>query len=401
MGNVTGAEKEKLVSESTKNKQTAAGTYFDAGLSEADKARVEAYRKMYYDAKERGDDSAMAAAHQAAEYIRAEYGYSGGADGSEYIPLKQTKQTAPVVPTYQKSTAIADQSAYLEQMYEAKKQSALAELKEAYDKSTARLDHAESGLSQQYGAARSAAAAAGDVERRNFAQYAAASGLNSGTAGQAELARSMALQNDINAIYGAEASARADLKLQRAQAESEYNAAIAQAEYTGEYELAAALYEEKVRVQQALIDEEIRQQQYALDAYKLEYQAGRDAVSDRQFSQEYAMELAAQALKEKTQADDLTLAQTEQALKQQAQAQETELAWAQLSQKEQQAMAEHMLDKLKYNDSRQDADKEQLAEYGEMYLKAGVMPPEEMRNAMGITAAEAGRYILALKTSQR
>ena len=41
------------------------------------------YQKDWADAQARGDQAAMDAAHAAAEAVRAKYGYSGGADGSE------------------------------------------------------------------------------------------------------------------------------------------------------------------------------------------------------------------------------------------------------------------------------------------------------------------------------
>lgn len=45
------------------------------------------YQVEYELAKQRGDTAAMNAAHEAAEAIRRQMGYSGGADGSEYIRL--------------------------------------------------------------------------------------------------------------------------------------------------------------------------------------------------------------------------------------------------------------------------------------------------------------------------
>lgn len=46
-------------------------------------------------AKARGDTAGMAAAHAAAEAERAKQGYSGGADGSQYIPLNPTPTPSP------------------------------------------------------------------------------------------------------------------------------------------------------------------------------------------------------------------------------------------------------------------------------------------------------------------
>lgn len=336
----TVVDDEKVLGTKQAGAAAAAGTHFDAGLSKEDKARVEAYRQMYYDAEARGDTAAMAAAHEAAEYVRAGYGYSGGADGSEYLALPQ-KLT---VPEYTAGTRVEDYSPYLVQMHQAQKQSAMAELKNAYNNNVAALDRAEAGLAGTYQAARNQAAGAHEQERRNFAQYAAANGLNSGTAGQAELARSVTLQNNMNDIHTAEASAMADLTLRRAEAENEYNAAIAQAEHTGEYELAAALYEEKVRVQEALTEAEIRRQQYALEQYQLQYQAQRDTVADRQYARE-------QALKEKAQADDVELAWAEQKLKETIQNGELDLAWAKLTKEEQLALLELALAQKKQEDA--------------------------------------------------
>ena len=340
-----------------------------------------------------------------------------------------TENTALTVPEFTFGTQVEDYSSYLEQMYAAKKQAAMAELKNAYDNSVAELDRAENGLAEGYQAVRNATAGSHEQERRNFAEFAAANGLNNGAAGQAELTRGVSLQNNMNNIRTAEANAMADLTLQRAEAENEYNAAIAQAEYTGEYELAAALYEEKVRVQEALIEAEIRQQQYALEQYKLQYQAQRDAIADQRYESEQAfamqkyqdslaLQQAAQALKEKDQADSSKLAWAQQTLKEKDQADSLALSQAQLAQKEQQALAEQLLAQKKqedaaaldwaaqtlaqkkYTDSLTTAQKTQLADYGELYLKAGVLPTDSMLQAMGITAADARKYIAGLKAGK-
>jgi hypothetical protein len=249
--------------------------------------------------------AAMNTAHLEAERIRSGYSYSGGSDGSMYLTTRsggssetdaddgQTGQSASAqgtttgqnktsgsqsgvtsgyTPTVSQSRdltgAVEDYSDYLRQLYAAKQDSAIAQLQAAYESSLAQLDRAEQGVSEQYQAARNSTAGASEQARRNFAQYAAASGLNSGTGGQAELARNVTLQSGLNAIDQAEADTLADLELQRTQAETQYNSAIAQAKAQGEYELASALYQEKVRVQKALLDQELEQQQLELKWYQ-------------------------------------------------------------------------------------------------------------------------------------
>lgn len=66
------------------------GTYNDADLQTTNPQayqQIQQYKQQYADAQARGDTAAMNEAWQAAEAIRAVYGYSGGADGSQYIPL--------------------------------------------------------------------------------------------------------------------------------------------------------------------------------------------------------------------------------------------------------------------------------------------------------------------------
>ena len=197
-----------------------------------------------------------------------------------------------------KDIAVEDYSPYLEQMHRAKQQAAAAGLEAAYLQNMAAIDRAEAGAAQEHRAARNQAVGAAELAKRNFNQYAAASGLNSGTGGQAELARNMVLQGNLGVINAREADVMAELELKRAEAETEYNAAIAQAGYTGEYDLAAALYEEKVRVQEALTEQAIRRQKNELEQYQLRYQAQRDAVADRRYERQQA--LKEQTLKEQT-----------------------------------------------------------------------------------------------------
>lgn len=165
--------------------------------------------------------------------------------------------------TVNSAKTTGDYSSYLKQMYAAQKASALAQLQAAYEKNLAAVDRAEAGVSEQYQAARNSTAGASELAKRNFSEYAAASGLNSGAGGQAELARNVTLQSSLSGIDAAEASTLADLELQRSQLESDYNSAIAQARAEGDYALASALYQEKVRVQDALLEQQIQKQKQA------------------------------------------------------------------------------------------------------------------------------------------
>jgi hypothetical protein len=62
------------------------------GMSDLDKAALEAAGQSWADANKAGDQAGMDAAHAQAEAIRGQYGYSGGADGSQYIPTGTKKE---------------------------------------------------------------------------------------------------------------------------------------------------------------------------------------------------------------------------------------------------------------------------------------------------------------------
>lgn len=106
-------------------------------------------------------------------------------------------------------------------------------IKQIYAK---QLEQELAGLSAQYESGRNQTAAQSEIARRNFSEQANAYGLNSGTSGQAELARSANLQSELASLQGQYISA-----MQRAQSENDI--ALAQAlysEYVRQEEAAAA-----------------------------------------------------------------------------------------------------------------------------------------------------------------
>lgn len=76
-------------------------------MSAADRAGLEAAKKGFAEAQARGDRKAMSEFNLNAENIRAKYGYSGGSDGSQYIPL-QKENGAPSGFGYQSAPAYQD-----------------------------------------------------------------------------------------------------------------------------------------------------------------------------------------------------------------------------------------------------------------------------------------------------
>lgn len=76
------------------------------GMSDIDRTALDAAQQSWINANAAGNQAAMDAAHAQAEAIRAQYNYSGGQDGSQYIPwqsssLQYGNFTYPSAPTYE------------------------------------------------------------------------------------------------------------------------------------------------------------------------------------------------------------------------------------------------------------------------------------------------------------
>lgn len=234
---------------------------------------------------------------------------------------------------------VNDYSNYLEEMYAANRKAALAAINSAYQQNVNAIERAGEGVDTRYQNARNQAAGSAELAARNFAEYAAAYGLGSGTSGQAELARNITLQNNLNDLTAEEAGIYADLELQKSNAEVEYNNAIAEAEANNDSQLAAALYQEKIRVQNALIEEQARLFEQNLAERQFQFQQQQAQTANDQWQQSFDY-------------------------------------------KKQQ-------DQIAYENQ----NKSYLSAWGESMLENGFMPTEEMLAAMGLSSDQAQAYI--------
>lgn len=188
-----------------------------------------------------------------------------------------------------------DYSDYVKQLQEAAKAKSLAELEEAYQKNVNAIDAAKEQISPQYTDARNQVAGQAAVSRKNWQETASALGINSGAAGQSDIAQNIAMQNNLAALDKAETSDLAALDLQRTQATTDYNAAIAQAEASGDYELAASLYAEKVRADEAARADQTTAFQQLLQKIQLQRQIDQDALAQQNYETSRQDTLAQQA----------------------------------------------------------------------------------------------------------
>ena len=223
--------------------------YNDAILNEADRAKVKALGEQWQAAKAAGDTAGMDAAHQGAENIRSQYGYSGGAAGNEY------HQTGENTRLY----AGASQSDYINGVYDAQLEAQKQALESAYNQKEAEYSAAEAKIPAQYDAQRNALSAQNEIEKANFNEQAAASGLNVGAGSQARLSQSNAYQQGMTALGKAQADAASNLQLERTKAKTAYQDAIQQAIKDNDARRAQALYEEAQRIDDNLVSNALNQ----------------------------------------------------------------------------------------------------------------------------------------------
>ena len=215
---------------------TEANKAWEAAKAEDDQALMDYYQAL----KDK--------AHADAEAIRLNYGFSGGDDGTGYYERPLEEELLPELPMEQ-PVQNYDLTEYLKQLYAAQVEAQLAGLKGAYEKSVAGYDAQLEQLPRVYDEARNKLAAQDAIARKSFDERAAANGLNSGTGGQVELARSSAFRRDLAGLDQAQAEAVSGLELEKTNLKAQYESALAQAEAEGNAALASALYEELVRVQ--------------------------------------------------------------------------------------------------------------------------------------------------------
>lgn len=151
-----------------------------------------------------------------------------------------------------KTQTANSQEELIRKMYESNLDSYKSQLESDYNQNLSDLGAEESKLGQIYYEQQRQAQAESDRNRQAFQEYANARGLNSGTGGQAELARNNQLSANLNALRQSEAEKRAEVERQRQLLGQQYQKAIQKAQADNDLNLAKALYEEAVRVDESI-----------------------------------------------------------------------------------------------------------------------------------------------------
>ena len=243
---------------------TPVGVYLDAGLSSADQRLIAGYKKQWEEANRVGNQDAMDVAHAAAELIRANSAnpYSGGLDGSEFIPLTKPSSDSIIsrdgadrggTGGYKSAQLPAAKSMaeYINAMYAAQEDLALEQLRAQYEQNVLELDSAAAKIPEEYKRARNSLSSDNEIAKSAFNERAAAHGLSSGTGTQATLSMNNALLGGLAAISTGEADALSKAELSRVQLQAAYSSNISKAIAENNLEKAAALYKELVRLDEA------------------------------------------------------------------------------------------------------------------------------------------------------
>ncbi len=177
---------------------------------------------------------------------------------------------APAAPSDSRAEGYtpSDQSDYLEKMAAAYLEQQKEALKQAYESNLSELQAEQDKLGVNYQAARNQEAASSALSRQRWNETASAYGLNSGTAGQAQLSYANRLQSDLSALQAAESAANAEIERQRTNLSKEYQSAMTQAQAENDYRLFEQLYQEAVRLDQALQQQSQFNAQMALQQYQ-------------------------------------------------------------------------------------------------------------------------------------
>lgn len=188
----------------------------------------------------------------------ADTGTTGTTGGTESTGTTGTKSVLEWYRDYlnklggYETPSVKDQSDLVREMYEENLAANKSQLESDYNQNLSDLESEASKIGSTYYEQQRQAQAESDRNRQAFQEYANARGLNSGTGGQAELARNNQLSANLNSLRQSEAEKRAEVERQRVLLGQQYQSAIQKAQADNDLAKAKALYEEAVRVDESI-----------------------------------------------------------------------------------------------------------------------------------------------------
>lgn len=162
---------------------------------------IQSAKQAYADAQKANDEAGMANANKIANDIRAKYGYSGGADGSEYIQVSQPKVENPY------EDAMADLQKRYDKLSAQQQQANALAVKQGVQ----RLENQKYGINQAYDDSARQAYIANMQGKKNLPQQLAMSGATGGATETANLGLQTSYENNLSNININRANALNDI----------------------------------------------------------------------------------------------------------------------------------------------------------------------------------------------
>lgn len=217
----------------------------------------------------------------------------------------------------------------LQNLKEAQKNAAIADLQKSRDTSLSNLTAEEAKLKPTYDAARNTANVQNRVAARNFQEYLANTGrANSGIGAQYEMSRQNSLNNNINALNTQEAADRADIERRRTDAGNTYNTGLAGANAQAEANYINNLLTQRQQqwqneYNQNTLDTQKAQQQWenTFKQNQLDYQRQQDELN-----REYQRQQAALAQQQQQWENEFRQRQLDEQIRQYNQSREDSLS---------------------------------------------------------------------------
>jgi len=355
--------------------------------SEGEKAKIRDFYKGYMDAE-----------HEKAEKIRAQYGYSGGVDGSEYIPTLQgdryviankpvqsgtssgtslpSAPTLDPLPERPELPETPDFKSTLDQWLNAAQQQQEAKIDYATQQGITELQRAEQDAQEQFQTQRDQVAADEAKALDNQALYAERRGDRGGIGAVQYAAIQNAAMENRRAVNQAQTKLATDTSRQ-----------IADLRAQGEFEKADALLEITKTYLSKLMEVEQWSAEYNLEKVKLE-----EAI--REWEAGYGLDVAK---------FEENIRQWEATFKESIRQWEAEFAESVRQWEAEFGLSEGSL-MGSYQGSptlsaTQNSNKN-MADAGWTMLQNGIIPSASQLNAMGISKNQATEYLEALKLSQ-
>lgn len=163
------------------------------------------------------------------------------------------------------------QDEYINAMYDANLRRQREALETAYESNVGALNATAGDVPGRYRQAVNQTVGQAAMQKAAFQEQAAATGLNSGARGQAELARNNALLGSVADIRRDQTRAETELENQRNALYRQYQQDIAQAIADNEVRRAEALYQEARRVDESLMATAVNQAAENYKAWKARY----------------------------------------------------------------------------------------------------------------------------------